>query len=373
MGNRTGHHDNTIRTAIKAIEDEVLELKKEEDELLTRLRLLQDTITHKRALARNLKSSLVLVNRLPNEILLMCFGQVVQDWVDRNAVADERIVAFYEWAPNADHDLPCTLSLAISHVSHRWRQLAINTPSLWTDLVITPNFERHLDVFQDFLHRADIMPIAANFHPLGPGSMLSSTGVLLTEAIMQLIHMQQINELTFLGSDSVLSCFPPSMAFNRLTALRISGNYHVPELTFSYLRRLLSATPQLKTLELQLDKLLDVAEDADEAVITFPMLENLTVIEPNPFVCKLLDSLSCQSAPGLRQLKFPMVRNLTLSCSLQCDRLETDLIHAFPRVTHLTVRSPSLFYKSEEPGSLATPAFQCLQQLTFDFCIRGRR
>ncbi|KAH7909733.1 hypothetical protein BJ138DRAFT_1102431 [Hygrophoropsis aurantiaca] len=404
----------------RIIEDEVLQLKKQEGDLF------QDTIARKCVLARNMKNSLTPVNRLPNEILLMCFGQAVQDWMDKNDGADERAVvvwAIYAWRVTEDDDfnLPCTPVFAISHVSHHWRQLAINTPSLWTNLIITPKFERHLDIFWDFLHRAKGMPIAANFRSFAFSAILpSSADVLLMEAIMPLIRVQQINALTFLSSVPILSFLcsqmieqttksptsPPSIAFSRLTSLSIfglrnSGLRNSAGLTLNHLRCLLSTAPQLKTLELQHDQSLSAAERADETVITLPMLENLTIIDSNPFVCKVLDSLS---APNVRQLKlliwddwdpatinntsclfinnsnnsnsgsklprFPKVQNLTLSSTWDYAHLNTDLISAFPRITHLTLDSPSPFHQFKEPDSQAPPTFQCLQHITFDFAFK---
>ncbi|KAH7908315.1 hypothetical protein BJ138DRAFT_1157920 [Hygrophoropsis aurantiaca] len=422
MEKGTGDHDASVWATIKIIEDEVLELKKQEEVLLTRLCLLQDTIAHKRALTRNLKASLVPVNRLPNEILLACFGQVLQDWVDKNDGVDERAVAelaYSEWQEDADFELPCTPVFAISHVSHHWRQLAINAPSLWTNIIITPKFERHMEIFRDFLYRAKGMPIAANFRSFAyePEEVLSASEVLLMEAIMPLIHAQQINALTFLFSPPMLSFLSswvieqntknptthPSIAFCRLTSLSIFGLDNPEGLTLNHLRQLLSATRQLKTLALQqYTSPFHIAEHADKTVIALPMLENLTLIESNMHLCILLDLLS---APEVRQLKlfiwddwspggvdvtsclfinnhndnlcsgsrvprFPKVQNLTLSSTRDLDQLNINLITAFPRVTHLTLRSPSLFYNTKKPDSLAPPpTYHCLQYLTLDFAF----
>ncbi|KAH7905821.1 hypothetical protein BJ138DRAFT_715416 [Hygrophoropsis aurantiaca] len=420
MENHTEQHDTSIRTAIEIIETEVLGLEKQQSDLLAQLHLLQDTIARKRLLAKNLKNSLVPVNRLPNEILLACFGQAVQDWVDKYDGADAQAVmmlAFDGWYEGCEEDpdfkLSCTPIFAISHVSHRWRQLAISAPSLWTNLVITPKFERHLGVFQDFLHRANGMPIAANFRFFPQQTTPSAAGVLLMEAIMPLIQAQQINALTFLASGSVLQHLlsrvvertvispqsPPSIALDHLTALSIFSLEYPKGLTSSHLRQVLSAAPQLKTLELQYSWLLGTTErtDPDKTAIALPMLENLTIIQSNLPVCELLGSLS---APDVFQLKllmwdnedfttsclfindnnnvdsglevprFPKVHSLTLSSAFDDDQLGANMIRAFPRVTHLTLGNPGLFYEIDEAASLAIPIFQCLQHLTFDFTFR---
>ncbi|KAH7911115.1 hypothetical protein BJ138DRAFT_1151459 [Hygrophoropsis aurantiaca] len=407
MWNYTEHHDTIVRNTIKTIEDEVLELKK--------------TITRKRALVRNLKNLLLPVNRLPNEILLACFGQAMQDWVDENDGVDERAAAelpLHGWSrvDKSEFELPCTPVFAIFHVSRHWRQLATNTPSLWTNLIITSKFNRHLKVFRKFLHRAKGMPIAANIRSLEPPGSSNSAGVSLMEVIMPLINTQQIHALKFFGAapqlmlpflrmvnqTSIGPPSPPSIVFSRLATLSSFELCYPGCLTFSRLRSLLSAAPQLKTLELQHASSLDDVECADNTVIDLPMLENLTLIDSSLFHCKLLDSLS---APHLRQLKllawddwaegdqvlsclfihntnsfgsslrvpkFSQVQNLTLSSNYKHYYLNINLIRAFPRVTHLTLHSPIVFFDDpEEPSSLEPPIFQCLQCLTVDFAFEG--
>ncbi|KAH7904366.1 hypothetical protein BJ138DRAFT_1130986 [Hygrophoropsis aurantiaca] len=402
MENHTGHHDTSVRATIKIIENEVLGLREQELVLLTQLRPLQDAIARKSP-----------VNRLPDEVLLACFGQAMRDWVVKNDGADERAVAelaYSDWKKDVDFKLPCTPTFAISHVSHRWRQLAIDDPSLWTNLVITPKFGGHWEIFEDFLRRAKGMPIAANFRSLeyGDEEMLKSAAALLTK------HAQTINELASLDSGPVCSSLlsqmieqaavwsqsSPSIVFSCLTALSIFNLKYV-SVPFTYLRHFLSAVPQLRTLELQHLGSLGAAESKDKTDIALPMLENLTIIYSNPFVCKLLDSLCAQAVlqlklliwddwplgtadvasclftdnmhfdSGLRLPRFPNVQNLTLSSSYDY-YLNTNLIHAFPQVTHLTLGSMSVFGRIEEPSSQAPPTFQCLQRLTLDFVFEGK-
>ncbi|KAH7906173.1 hypothetical protein BJ138DRAFT_1130079 [Hygrophoropsis aurantiaca] len=413
------HYDNIICATIKVLEHEVLELEKQEGDLIARLRLLQDSIVRKRVRTKNLKNSLVSVNRLPNEILLMFFRHAVQDWVNTNDAeeAPERSIMTCdanEFIP------PCTPAFALSHVSHHWRQLAITTPSLWTNLVITQNFERHMDIFRDFLRRANGMPISVDFYAF-PFTQppLSRASMLLMEAILLLTRSQKINALTSLSSPSVISYLisrivqpttinqsnPPLTALSCLTTLGLLDFYHQSEseggFTFRSIKRLLSSTPQLKTLQLELRKTITDADTADKTTITLPMLENLTLICANHAICELLPSLY---APNVRVLKllewdewdfaggdvtellfvnsgsdsglslmvprFPLVQDLTLWVDNGCDLMTTCFIRAFPRVTHLIVRSPTQTLFSDETNGLsspATPTFQYLQHVTFDF------
>ncbi|KAH7906082.1 hypothetical protein BJ138DRAFT_1163489 [Hygrophoropsis aurantiaca] len=390
MGTHTEHRDNTIRAAIKTIEHEVLELERD---LAMRLRIIQDTILSKRVRARSLENLLAPVNRLPNEIFLMCFRKAVQNWVDTNDAAEDWSVGFYETARDTDFILPCTPVLAISHVSHHWRQLAINTPFLWTNLVITQKCERHLDVFRDFLVRANGMPIAASFRSFGHATMLSSAGVLLMEAMMPMIRTQKISALSFLSLGPAFTYLVPRIVertnsglapivFDRLTTLSSFGlgyQYLYRDSTsFSHLLQLLSATPQLKTLKLQCDIDLDFEDAERRHSISLPMLENLTIIEPTPCVCKVLNSLFapavCQlklqiddesTDSSLRMPRFPRVQNLTIMWIVFYECLDVILLSAFPQVTHLTLGNQ--FY--EMSYSLAPTTLQSLQHLTLNFAF----
>ncbi|KAH7904817.1 hypothetical protein BJ138DRAFT_861243 [Hygrophoropsis aurantiaca] len=229
------------------------------------------------------------------------------------------------------------------------------------------------------------------------------------EAIMPLIHTQQISVLSFLDSVPVLSFLlsqvgeqaiigpqtPPSLAFGCLTTLSIFGLDSLQEgLTLGRFKDFLSAIPQLKTLELQYNMAFDSVTPADNAAVALPMLENLTIIEATLFVCIFLDTLS---APVLRQLKllawdpdglatsclfvnnnasrlrksprFPKLRNLTLSSTPDGVFMHTDFLGAFPRVTHLTLGTPIVFYAdTNEAAALAM--LRWLKHLTFDFAFK---
>ncbi|KAH7909532.1 hypothetical protein BJ138DRAFT_1155043 [Hygrophoropsis aurantiaca] len=410
MGIQTGEQDPqaSTRTTIKVIEDEVLELEKHECDLLARLHRLQDTIARKRALAANLKNSFVPIHRLPNEVLLACFQQAVHDWLSKMDGEDERMIPDSE--SRSEYDWECTPVFAITHVSHRWRQLAINMPSLWTTLVIKPKFARHLDVFRDFLSRVKHMPITANFRRFSYDDMESSVERSLLRAMMPLMHAQQITALTLLSPGRVLASLrsrlakkpfnvlgPPSPylnVFSRLTVLSIFGIEEADHFNLGHLARLLSAAPQLKTLELYYDPSIDPDFDSvGHTVISLPMLEHLTIMETTAFTWEFLGLLF---APNVCQVKFlnfgdhdtsdisslflnnddtfnvkvprfPKVWNLTLSWAYYSGDLNTDLIGAFPRVTHLTMRNPVRFLDTVEPRSPEPTTFQWLRHLTLDF------
>ncbi|KAH7906501.1 hypothetical protein BJ138DRAFT_627994 [Hygrophoropsis aurantiaca] len=288
-------------------------------------------------------------------------------------------------------------------------------PSLWTNLVITPNFECHLDVLRDFVHRKNGIPTTAAFRTLGSESTLDPDEVSLVEVIMPLIDAHQIKAMSFLDSSPVLSYLLSrmveqtitghptlSIAFSRLTTLSIFERHDTEGLCcrFIHLKQLLCATPHLKTLEVQhfteSDVSVDDEESAEKTVISLPMLENLTIIESTPLALQLLGSLF---SPDVRRLKllawdpkdfdttsylfvnqnnnsdlkvprFPKVRDLMLSCTL-FSYLSANLIRVFPQITHLTLGSRSQFYEGGMATSPAPPAFQWLQylRLTLQFFV----
>ncbi|KAH7913331.1 hypothetical protein BJ138DRAFT_638288 [Hygrophoropsis aurantiaca] len=383
MGNHAGEQD--IHNTIKIIEDEVLELEKEERDLLSRLRVLQDLIARQRARSGGLKNALIPVHRLPNEILQACFYQVVQSW-DSDFKGGK-----FNW--------PCTPAFTISHVSRHWRQLAINMPSLWTNLIVTPSFGRHMDVFRDFLHRVNSMPIAADFRYFKRKETLDSTELSVMEAIMPLIQAHQIVALTLLNADPVYLFLqsrmarveqsiirpPSSTPFSRLTALTLQISS--PEtVQLTRLKSLLSATPQLKSLFLHHPRAFHFFQQADESIVNLPMLVTLTIIQCSRLMCRFLRSLS---APELLWLKivlwdpraakstlfiddsprFPKVEYLVLFSEYNnLAAVDNEIVSALPRVTHLTIQSPGFFNERREPPP---PTFwPDLQHLTLDIPFR---
>ncbi|KAH7907267.1 hypothetical protein BJ138DRAFT_1160564 [Hygrophoropsis aurantiaca] len=259
-------------------------------------------------------------------------------------------------------DWPCTPAVAISHVSHHWRQLSINMPSLWTSLVVTPKFDHHLD------------PIP---------SVLSSMEVVIPKF---LTHARQIGALTFIDSEYALErplsrmaeqppfTGPPLNVFNWLTKLVVVGFTTVR--SFNLLKPLLLATQQLKSLELEVPNIalrdLSPLPDQSESVIHLPVLEKLTLIRPDLCLHEFLDSLLVPHLQQLRLLqwlcdedkprllyvnklpKFNKVQKFTIHCFMGYYHHESScsfkqyrhILNALPNVTHLTLHSPETFCSS---------------------------
>ncbi|KAH7906497.1 hypothetical protein BJ138DRAFT_627964 [Hygrophoropsis aurantiaca] len=402
MGEQT--RDQDINSAIKLIEEDVFELEKQESELLARLRYLQDMIARRRAHAGNLKNSLAPIHRLPIEILQSCFYQVLEFWLNKQDRTESDLTAdecCYFDDPGSDRgNWLHTPAVAVSHVSHHWRQLAINMPSLWTNITITPSLDRHMDVFQEFLRRVDSMPIVANFQNFESQRILSSTRIPVVEAIIPLVQAQQVATLAIIESGPMFSHLlsrvadqpiigPPLCAFSSLTSLAIHDS--AENFSLRRLKSLLSATPKLECLTLNLDELSDSAESADKTIVNLPSLQRLTLMNASHDLHLYLSSLSI---PNLQQLilvnwypdqdklfffvndspRFPQVRNLTLHVAADpyiggySDEQFEHLSSAFPGVTHLTLRHPYVYHTSSKLGKRSS-RWSNLQHLTLHFAF----
>lgn len=84
--------------------------------------------------ARNRSPTLISFNKLPPEIITRIF----QDAAETSCDCDSSPTAF---SVLSDHS-PSTL-LSITHVCTHWREIAINMPSLWSHVTITPNRHGH--------------------------------------------------------------------------------------------------------------------------------------------------------------------------------------------------------------------------------------
>ncbi|KAH7905493.1 hypothetical protein BJ138DRAFT_757702 [Hygrophoropsis aurantiaca] len=391
MGNQTVDQD--VSTEVKAIEDEVLELTKQECVLLESLRDRQCTIALKQAQAGQLENSLLPVYRLPTEILQACFYLALQTWLSEHdferKIADQLDEPKIDWERFYPYESP----FVVSHVSCRFRQLAINFPSLWTNLLIAPSFIRHMDVLQEFLLRVKGMPCSVIFLSFGSkkkGSIRVDFEAIKT-AMTPLVKAGQITALAFLDSAPAFSFVCSLLAeqpitgstspnvLSNLTALTLfefEGRIKPAEL-----RSLLSTTPQLKSIGLLgRSVLINEGQEADKSPINLPMLNSITTIETFrdsdvlDFVCLLsvpnlyqFNLISCRTTSFLfidnddKKPRFPSVRSLVFSgYGHHYNSLE--IIRAFPKITHLTLWNPGIFECTNPQGAF----WRELQHFTLD-------
>lgn len=116
----------TSATASRA-EERRKELEREVEEYLRIVTALRACI-----------NSLVLIACLPPEVLghiFLCYAALMK-------AASEREIVQY-------HSLSSTLDwLAITHICHYWREVALSTPQLWTDIVL---HHENTDRVQEFI------------------------------------------------------------------------------------------------------------------------------------------------------------------------------------------------------------------------------
>ncbi|KAH7924971.1 hypothetical protein BV22DRAFT_471740 [Leucogyrophana mollusca] len=310
---------------------------------------------------RRTLNSLAPVSHLPNEVLLIIFETFVQ------------------LSSEGDH---CDLAhpeITISHTASHWRNLAVNAPSLWTQILLTPRTQHHLEFFETYLRRsanmlvnvdirdwAHTIPVAQSYYECSSADRHVSHTVV--DALLPFVHRIRTLNVSKSGTPVLSTLFrvfdtsssiPSSCSFTALTTLTIDNRKNDTHIGF---RQLLSASPNIITLTF-----IGQVFDANEMVtaIELPFLQKLTLNGGSyaNFDCHALKVIDTLSAPSLRHLelqhlkmywtedavsrvfftkdaspRFTKVRTLVI-----CDKVsrETEyagsLIKAFPLVTHVTL------------------------------------
>ncbi|KAH7924968.1 hypothetical protein BV22DRAFT_1195538 [Leucogyrophana mollusca] len=394
-------------SVIECLRSEVLKLENLEGDLLARIMQVQTSLTCKRARLGEEMNRLIPVDCLPDEILLICFERAIQLWKSSSG--------------DGEDDAPA--SVVVSHVSRRWRRLAISTPSLWTHVQVTPNKEDDVHLFKRFLHRSANVPIHVHFRhcvdtdePSQHSSESSSCSEdrqadnyhYIINALLPSID--RITALSALDSGTVVSLLltrsltypassmPFSETFASLTALTVANPHQRDDenpIAYSLFQRFLSASPNLTSLTLD-GKVVKPTGNSITAV-DLPSLEYMSITTSASAFRESLSFITSLSASALHHLelrrlvlfwtpdvigaffkdtspKFPNVRHLTLD-AIFCkgaDRAQL-FVEAFPRVVHLTIDALSL--EQINPGNLhlvgsdssAAAVWPLLQELTLDY------
>ncbi|KAH7907366.1 hypothetical protein BJ138DRAFT_509113 [Hygrophoropsis aurantiaca] len=391
----TQDQDN-VNAAIARTQDEAQELENQEHDLTARLRLTQNSLALKRTAIARLKNSITPVYRLPNEMLLSCFHLTIELWKNEIERSNENSILYDEEIRHS----PCTPAVAISHVSHFWRQLTINAPFFWTYLNPMPLKEEHMDVHGDMLHRIGNMPFALDFWYRGnplvnkrPVAVTAATTTPITSHANQKYGIFSVNasEVAVLLSRSmgfsIMNSSRPN-SFNHLTTLSVLHVDVSPRegLDYYFWKRFLSNAPRLRNLQISSNAISNYYPVTTLTNIKLPKLEDLTTVGWNPGLENFFVSLS---VPDLRQLRlldwdlsdglstlfvdsfprFPKVRNLTLKLPLKYRRSfsyqnRRDFINAFPNITHFRGH-PALFKLTWNHRPFSS--WPDLQQFTLDF------
>ncbi|KAI6008106.1 hypothetical protein F5J12DRAFT_826658 [Pisolithus orientalis] len=121
-----------------------LEVKREE--LTNNFRRVNHTIRSLQSRVAQIKNDAVPISRLPSDVLEIIF--------------DESRRVLFRWT---GFRRPLPIEVQLSHVCRRWRQVALNTPSLWNTLRI-PILHRE-SAIRTYLHRCNQCPLSVHLGP----------------------------------------------------------------------------------------------------------------------------------------------------------------------------------------------------------------
>ncbi|KAG8794747.1 hypothetical protein FRC12_022079 [Ceratobasidium sp. 428] len=279
--------------------------------------------------ARNLSRNLVPINTLPVSVLSTIFQYV--------ALQPKKATKF-------DADPPLHPLIVISLVCTSWRQLALDTPQLWTHIDFSPGFTsghtdkaalRLMDRAVLWSQRAGSMPLHLHFiryrsvkgqklTPEMKGIMARAGSYLFSsQSIEEQMHeaFSLFNEYgrserlkTIVVENLTMSslaffeppesraqfwssCIPPTLTTLILTRTPITVSPDLNELMV-----LLSRTPKLRTLALRLDEMKS-CKDQDYPDVSLPDLEHLELLPTNRENSDINTHLLRSIIPGDRELE----------------------------------------------------------------------
>lgn len=312
-----------------------------------RLQQVRTSLSQKITKAKELKNSLAPISRLPNEMLLVIFEELVS-------------------SPAPGNGKEMCAAMWVSHVSRRWRDVAVSSPRLWRHIWVGPQvgprvLEAYIsrgsgsfDVsffdwrdrreFQRFDSALDkILPSSGQWRSLSISSMcdtnLSHLGTKLSNG-GPLTILRHVSFRAFRPGQSYTIQFlkhnnPPVLktldaenfslagdlstrmiqAFSKLTTLTLRRYSHDARslrimIDSGVFRSLLHSIPGLTTLALYGQPLrfrIDPRSDDESALVSMPQLQTLIL---HPGVLKpryLQQTMSNIHAPSLRhfELVFP--------------------------------------------------------------------
>jgi hypothetical protein len=250
--------------------------------------LLKALTLEKRALQikdDHLETEYIPFNWLPPELLIYIF-----------------VLATYTTLDPAQSLLD-TVSLNISHVCRRWRDISLSTPALWRRIVLTPSdmsSRRSVSLAtQTFLERSKGIPTEVFY--AAPPTKASKANPLTPRTIATLRGRSQ----HLLVEPSLLDAFP------LLRSLYIHGNYDIIADTLAYLHHHAHGLAPLESLELALKsatpgelydglRLNDLKHAYCNRTRRFPALQTLT-LRDIPLACVALGQL-----PALREVTLTL-------------------------------------------------------------------
>ncbi|KAH7915169.1 hypothetical protein BJ138DRAFT_1098046 [Hygrophoropsis aurantiaca] len=369
-------------------------------------------MTEEHAKSSEYANSLAHIYRLPTEILIIIFK------LAGHASQDPNFPCTYDVRPS---------ELDISHVSRRWRDIAINNPSLWTkwgEYVTRSN-----NLLSIYFHRSSNLKVEVELNSWKAQTQMSvfqacaSKGRVgkyhvaseLLEISMHRFRSLAISSITtsmaeLLKRIALTASSSPTPSFASLACLSINANFieilHEQDtlLNFQEFRNILSASPNLAVLQLA-DAVVSCSEIMDPAGTEFIDMPSLTqlcldaVDEPSDLYS--ISILAALKAPNLRHCRhifphedgdklrytffqsdgtprFSSVQALSLNTSGTCDDdsifMDDDIffeiiVKAFPSVTDVTLVNTDVMqcgWALAERGIRRHPAdaWPCIQRLS---------
>ncbi|KAG2147453.1 uncharacterized protein EDB93DRAFT_415481 [Suillus bovinus] len=257
-----------------------------------------------------------------------------------------------------------SLAKTVSHVSMRWRTIAISNPSLWTHISVCP--EETPSFLLTRIHRSLDLLIDVDIYPWPTSSTRAAPQSLLVQLNIILRHASRWRSLTLRSGlvepmfSFVLLYFTrygtylPSLECVRLYGSEMQVHFWSRALFFDE-----SCTPRLSTLEVSNMKILAainsynstittliLTNDIPSEIVITPFNHFMRVFASFPFLTSLVTYGLVVDIPSHQSLtdnhQYPALRTLGIHRidSAHFSSLIVTLASMFPGVTHLNLTGP---------------------------------
>ena len=304
------------------------------------------------------------------------------------SLPDELLLDIFEYAQHSNSRGKCVLptEVLISHVSRRWRQLAVDNPKLWTQLVVTSQMPS--DRISTYLARSGQCLLDISFELLSRVLASTRTNLSIMDTLMH--HAERWRTFVFNGKITNLIIVHPhspaphlesfrirslgaapgglkpavtmttmwswlSIALANLTTIEVCVPYWQTKTSFTDFRRVMSASPSLRHLALR-GCLIEMEPGFTHPVIDIPSLRSLSIGHGSGTqMPHMLELLSTPSLEFLELMDFDVtewnifrrvvkdktseyssLRSLRL-LDVDVEELDVWLMDATPMITHLMV------------------------------------
>lgn len=314
---------STTEKTISVLSAEAKELESQESDLISQLSKVQASLREVRERILELKSQTTLVSYLPNEIL----SQMFEEGFNMIQEVDDRI----------------SFTLSVSQVTRRWRDVAIDTSSLWTSIVL-PTSElwiersqgRPLDIYIGEKHRyldpddfysvmSKVTPYIQRWRSFSLYSLAYDPPTLIFEQILEMGASLLTRLSVYNGEDDLVTIQDlagtpsnrvpllvdlrvrnidfrlQSLPLDAITTLHIEISDSYATLSYGKFFQLFSTFPSLSKLVLKGCIINPLLTQVDQAV-ELPLLKTLVIQNPSNFNNYVAVVLRVLHAPTLESL-----------------------------------------------------------------------